>query len=79
MRRALRWLPQMLQQGGADAVPLMRGKHIGVADQIDVAHRLDAHDADQRVIGFAAPELDPCGSSPARGPACKARASNPPE
>src|SRR5216683_6752803 len=30
-----------------------------MADQIDVAHRLDAHHADQRVILFDTPEGDP--------------------
>jgi hypothetical protein len=51
----------MLEQRAADAVPLAAEGHIGVADQIDVAHRLDSHDADQRAVGLVAPERDPGG------------------
>jgi hypothetical protein len=37
-------------------VPLAGGEHIRVADQINIAHRLDTHDADQRTVGLIAPE-----------------------
>ena len=36
-----------------------------MADQLDVAHRLDAHHADQRAVGLIAPET-PAAISPSR-------------
>src|SRR5258708_33376523 len=48
--------PQMPQQRAADAVPLIAGQNVCVTYQINIAHRLNAHDADQGTIILAAPE-----------------------
>jgi hypothetical protein len=37
----------MMKQRSADAAPLAAGQHVSMTDQIDVAHRLDAHHTDQ--------------------------------
>src|SRR3712207_8240114 len=52
---------QVLEQGAADAPSLAAGHDVGVADQGDVAHRLDPHDADERAVRLVAPELDARG------------------
>ena len=51
----------MLEQRAADAAPLAAGRDVCVADQVDVAHGLDAHDAQQRAVGLVAPERHPGG------------------
>ena len=51
----------MLEQRAADAVALAGGRHVGVADQVHVAHRLDAHDRHQLAAGLVAPERDSGG------------------
>src|SRR5258708_19546049 len=51
----------MMKQGGTDAAPLAAGQDVGVTDQIDVAHRLDAHHADQFALSLIAPEFDSGG------------------
>src|ERR1700676_4598898 len=39
-------------------MPLAEGQNIGVTNQIDVAHPLDTHHADQRALLLIAPEHD---------------------
>jgi hypothetical protein len=51
----------MLQQGPADALPLVRRQHIGMADQVNIAHWLDTHDPDQRAADFITPGADAGG------------------
>src|SRR5260370_2729334 len=51
----------MMKQRGADAAPLAAGQDVGVTDQIDVAHRLDAHHTDQFALSLIAPEFDSSG------------------
>jgi hypothetical protein len=48
----------MSEQPAADAAPLTGGKDIGVTDQIDIAHRLDAHDPDEDAVRLIPPERD---------------------
>ena len=48
----------------ADAATLALGHDVGVPDQVHVAHRLDAHDPEQRAAVLVAPELDPRGDLP---------------
>jgi hypothetical protein len=45
-------------------MPLMCREDVGVADQINIADTLDAHDADQRTVRLVAPEADPGGDLP---------------
>ena len=45
----------------ADPLPLVLGRDVGVADQVDVANLLDAHDPDKLAVELAAPEHDPGG------------------
>src|SRR5258708_5108118 len=51
----------MMKKRGADAAPLAAGQDVGVTDQIDVAHRLDAHHTDQFALSLIAPEFDSSG------------------
>src|SRR5215207_3784992 len=48
---------QVLQQGTADAPALALRHHVGVPDQVHVAHLLDAHHAQERAVVLVAPEL----------------------
>jgi hypothetical protein len=50
---------QMRNQGAADAASLISRQNIGVANQIHVAHGLDAHYSGQCAIDLAAHEVDP--------------------
>ena len=62
MRRSLRPARRF-----SNAPPTPRAgsrQDIGMADQLDVAHRLDAHHADQRAVGLIAPEHTPAAISP---------------
>src|SRR5204862_1004520 len=52
---------EVLEQRAADAAPLACGRDVGVADQHDVAHRLDAHDAGEGPLVLVAPEPDAGG------------------
>src|SRR5262249_43920739 len=52
---------QMTEQHAADAAPLAARQDIGVTDEIDVTHRLGAHDAEQPVVLLMPPEHDPGG------------------
>jgi hypothetical protein len=51
----------MFEQCAANAVSLAIRVNIGVADQINVAHRLDAHYPNQRTVRLIDPEGDPGG------------------
>ena len=51
----------MRDQLRADAAALLAGQDVGVADQVDVSHRLDTHHAEQHAIHFITPEFDPGG------------------
>src|SRR2546427_165613 len=55
MGRALR-APEVLEQRTSEAVSLTVGKDIGMANQVDIAHRLDSHDAEQLAVCFVPPE-----------------------
>jgi hypothetical protein len=46
----------VLQQRPPDAVALRFRRDIRVADQLDVAHPLDAHDAGQHAVALVTPE-----------------------
>ena len=50
----------MFNENSADAMPLMAGQHVRVANQVHVAHVLHSHDANQFVIDLATPEFDAC-------------------
>jgi hypothetical protein len=66
----------MLKQRGTDALPLLAGQNVGVADKIDVAHRLEAHHADQCAVLLVTPEYHAGRRVPRRAQqtACRARA-----
>src|SRR5580700_5509517 len=51
----------MMKQRGTDASPLAAGQDVGVADQIEVAHGLDAHHTNQFALSLIAPEFDSGG------------------
>ena len=51
---------QMLEQGTAAAVSLAPRQDISMADQLDVAHPLNSHHADERTVGHATPESHSC-------------------
>ena len=48
----------VLEQRTADSQPLVAGLDISVANEIDVIHWLDAHDAEQDAVRLVARELD---------------------
>jgi hypothetical protein len=48
----------VLKERATDAKSLTARQDIRVADQIDVAYRLDPHHADQGSVGFVSPERD---------------------
>jgi hypothetical protein len=52
---------QVPQQLAADAAALGGGGDVRVADEVDVADGLDAHDAEQLAAGLSTPEGDPGG------------------
>src|SRR5439155_2720248 len=49
-------LGEVLEQRTTDARSLLRRKDVGVADQVGVAHALDAHHAEQFAGALVAPE-----------------------
>jgi hypothetical protein len=53
---ALRRAHDVLEQRPADAAALVAGDHVGVADEVDVADGLDAHDPEQRAVVLIGPE-----------------------
>src|SRR4051812_13993831 len=59
-RRAFEVLQQLL----ADAFSPVRGLHVGMADQADLAAILDAHHAREHAVGFKAPERDALANLP---------------
>src|SRR4051812_11364585 len=60
-RAACRHPHEVLDQRRADAAALALGDHVGVADEVDVAHALDAHDPDERAVFLVAVEDDARG------------------
>ena len=54
---------EMFEQCAADAMPLAGRDNVGMPDQIDIADPLDAHGADQRIVGLIAPEMTPAAIS----------------
>ena len=46
-------LGDVLEQPAADPPPLVLGPDVGVADQVDVAHALDAHDPDELAVAVS--------------------------
>src|SRR4051812_26026433 len=49
---------EVMQQLLADAFAAVRGLHVGMADQADLAAILDAHHAGEHAVGFKTPERD---------------------
>src|SRR5882672_11265975 len=49
---------EVLDQLTAGALALIARQYIGVPDQVDVAHRLNAHDSDQHTVRLVAPKHD---------------------
>src|SRR6478752_3751397 len=48
----------MLDERAAHTTPLLFSEHVSVSNEVDVAHVLDSHYADQLAVHFVAPELD---------------------
>src|SRR4051812_43891807 len=55
---------EVMQQLLADAFAAVRGLHVGMADQADLAAILNAHHAGEHAVGFKAPERDALANLP---------------
>ena len=48
----------MLEEHGSDSLPLVRGAHVGVADERDVLYVLETHDSGEDGVIVDAPKSD---------------------